>query len=69
MLCFEKITKFIASLILLALLAGCTVQPLHQTSSTKSSIMGNQAASVIIDEAKDRETQILRNKLVYFRII
>jgi len=62
------INKTIKSIILfswLALLTGCTVQPLHHQGKSKESAPYIQAATMIIDEAQDKETQILRNRLVY----
>jgi len=68
MLYFKKILQPLGVLSALTLLAGCTVQPLHSGSGVRgvnNAKIEQKASHIIIDEAKDRETQILRNQLIY----
>jgi len=74
MSCFERIVKFCTSgfipLVLLVVLAGCTAQPLYSVRETGTAKGGKGDAlflsqNLTIDEARDRNSQILRNQILY----
>jgi len=81
MLCFNNSSRFFVSLILLVFLTGCTAQPLYlegrdtkfaaaiekkNFTKAESTAIADKLDAIDIDEAKDRQTQILRNQLSYF---
>jgi len=71
MSCFKKIAKSSVLLVVLVMLAGCTARPLYSDGRIRTS--SNEGATAVtavpfsieIDEAKDRNTQILRNRLIF----
>jgi len=65
MLYSNKMVTTITILSLWVLFSGCTAQPLYRSENTGMVALEDRLSTISLDEAKDRDTQILRNQLIY----